>query len=337
LKEPPCAMHIGNYYLSFIKGLVTPFCSEDSFLGSLLIGQYGILTMTPAYLFGLLLPLVAGFYFLHHVLDESRLFPRIAGYLNKPLHFLGLNGNAIVPLVLGFGCVTVALISTAILGTRRERLIASVLLCIAVPCSAQVAIIFSFAFLLGPKYFLFYLSLIFCIFLLLGTLLNLLLPGALKPVELPAPPLQFPDLKKIVKKTAGEAVSFLKETAPTFLIGGIAVAILDYYNGFMILRRWFAPITVEFLRIPENATNLFVMSIIKRDLGAAGFYSMVMNGSFTQKEILVTLIVLTLFVPCFASQMILFRQGKARVAVLIWLGSFAVAFAVGGLVSRLII
>ena len=82
-------MHPGNFYLIFIKALVAPFCSEDSFLGSLLIGQYGILTMTPYYLFGLLLPLVAGFYLLQHVLDESRLFPRIAGWLNKPFHLLG--------------------------------------------------------------------------------------------------------------------------------------------------------------------------------------------------------------------------------------------------------
>lgn len=326
-------MQLGDYYLSLIKGIVTPFFSEGSFWGGLLIGQYGILTMTPAYLFALLLPLVTGFYFLQHLLDETCLFPRIAKYLNKPFHLLGLNGNAIVPFVLGFGCVTVALVSTTILGSKRERLIASALLCIAVPCSAQVAIIFSFAFLLNLHYFLLYLLVTFGVFLLLGILLNLLLPGTLQPAVLPTPPLRFPDLKKIAKNTATEAVSFLKDTVPTFVLGGMAVSILDYYNGFMKLREWCAPITVEFLRIPENATNLFVMSIIKRDLGAAGFYSMVSNGSFTQKEILITLIVLTLFVPCFASQMILFKQGKALTATLIWFGSFVIAFSVGGLVS----
>jgi len=78
------------------------------------------------------------------------------------------------------------------------------------------------------------------------------------------------------------------------------------------------------------------MSIIKRDLGAAGFYSMVTNGAFTQKEILITLIVLTLFVPCFASQMILFKQGKALTATLIWIGSFIIAFSVGGFISWLL-
>lgn len=329
-------MHLGNCYLSLIKGIVTPFCSEDSFWGSILIGQYGVLTMTPAYLFGLLLPLVTGFYFLQHVLDESCLFPRIAKFLNKPFHLIGLNGNAIIPFILGFGCVTIALVSTAVLGTKRERIIASALLSIAVPCSAQVAIIISFAFLLGIKYFLLYLFVISIIFILLGVLLNVLLPGTLQSSELPTPPLLFPDLKKIIKNTAREAAVFLKSTVPTFLVGGVAIAILDYFNGFMKLREWFAPITTEFLKIPENATNLFVMSIIKRDLGAAGFYSMVTNGSFTQKEILITLIVLTLFVPCFASQMILFKQGKALTAILIWIASFMIAFSVGGLVSWLL-
>jgi ferrous iron transport protein B len=64
---------------------------------------------------------------------------------------------------------------------------------------------------------------------------------------------------------------------------------------------------------------------------------MVTNGSFTQKEILVTLIVLTLFVPCFASQMILFKQGKALTAVLIRIGSFVIAFSAGGFISWLLL
>jgi ferrous iron transport protein B len=329
-------MRLEDCYLSMIHGIIAPFFGEDTFLGSLLIGQYGILTMTPAYLFGLLLPLVAGFYFLQHTLEDSFLLPRIAKLLNRPFHLLGLNGSAVIPILLGFGCVTVALVSTSILGTKREQLIASALLCISVPCSAQVAIILSFAFLMDLRYFLLYLLVILSVFLLLGILLNLLLPGTLQPAHLESPPLRFPNLKMIIKKTAKETVVFLRSTVPAFVFGGSAIVALDYFNGFMKLREWCAPLTTELLKVPENAANLFVMSIIKRDLGAAGFYSMVTDGSFTQKEILVTLVVLTLFVPCFASQMILFRQGKAFSAVLIWLGSFIIAFSAGGLVSALI-
>ena len=329
-------MELGLYYLTMISGLISPFFREESFWGNILIGQYGVLTMTPAYLFGLLLPLVACFYFFRYILEDSYLLPRIAVLLDKPFHRIGLGGNAIVPFILGFGCVTVALVSTTILSSRRERLIASALLCIAIPCSAQIAIIISFAFLLDFRYFLIYLLVMGSIFFLLGFLLNLLLPGTLQPMALEISPLRMPDFKKILTATVRETVAFLRDTVPAFLVGSIAVSILDFYNGFMKLRKLCAPITADFLKVPENAANLFVMSIIKRDLGAAGFYSMVTNGSFTQKEILITMIVLSLFVPCFASQMILFKQGKALFATLIWIGSFLIAFSAGGIVSWLL-
>ncbi|MGI6748421.1 MAG: nucleoside recognition domain-containing protein [Anaerovoracaceae bacterium] len=326
-------MGFGQHYLSMIRGLISPFFSQESFWGNLLIGQYGILTMTPAYLFGLLLPLVACFYLFRYILEDSYLLPRIAVLLDKPFHHIGLGGNAIIPFILGFGCVTVALVSTTILGSKRERLIASALLCIAIPCSAQIAIIISFAFILDIRYFLIYLLVMSSIFYYIGFLLNRLLPGTLQPIALNTPSLRIPDFKKIIINTARETITFLRDTVPAFLVGSIAVSILDFYNGFMKLRELCAPITVEFLKVPENAANLFIMSIIKRDLGAAGFYSMVIDGGFTQKEILVTMIVLSLFVPCFASQMILFKQGKALFAALIWIGSFIIAFLSGGIVS----
>ncbi|MBR0599999.1 nucleoside recognition domain-containing protein [Sinanaerobacter chloroacetimidivorans] len=326
-------MWLEKTYLSFIIGFVRPFFDVDSFWGNILIGDYGILTMTPIFLFGLLLPLVAGFYFLRHLLVDSCIMPRIAKCLDRPLRRIGLSGNSILPLTLGFGCVTVALVSAGTLGTKRERLIASVLLSIAVPCSAQVAVIFALSFLLDWNYMLLYFGIVLAVFYLLGFLLNLLLPGKIPSISLETPSLRMPDLGKIIKKTAREAVDFLQDAGPTFFLGSIAISLLDYYDGFMKLREWFAPITSGFLNLPENATNLFILSIIKRDLGAAGFYSMVNNGSFTQPEILVTLIVLTLFVPCFASQMILFKEQKAVTAILIWIGSFLLSFFVGGITS----
>lgn len=329
-------MNFNNLYLSFISGLVSPFFSVDSFWGNILIGEYGILTMTPVFLIGVLLPLVTGFFFVQHILDESGLILRIARFLNKPFQFIGLNGNAVIPILLGFGCVTVALVSTNILGTKRERLITSILLCIAVPCSAQVAIIFALGFLLDFKYLLLYLFIIILVFILLGYIINKLLPGVICPISLEKKPLTKPNIKKIIKTTAKEGIEFLQETGLTFFIGSIIVSVMDYYDGFMKLREWFAPITVQFLNIPETAANIFVMSIIKRDLGSAAFYQMVSNGSFTQQQILVTLTVLTLFVPCFASQMILFKEQRILTAIFIWFGSFIVAFAAGYLVNYLL-
>lgn len=330
-------MSLESFYTNFMMGLLSPFIDVNSLVGNILLGQYGILTMTTAFLLGILLPLVTILYFFHHSLTDSGLLLRITRILDKPFNLMGLSGNSIVPILLGFGCVTVALVSVNMLGTKKERLIASILLCIAVPCSAQVAVIISMCFLLQIKYMVIYFLSIISIFILLGSLMNILLPGTIMALPVEKYPLKRPDFLGIMKKTALQAREFLQEAGPPFFLGSIIISIVDYYNGFLILRKWFNPITVKLLHLPEEATNLFILSIVKRDIGAMSFYSMIKDGNFTQPQILVTLIVLTLFVPCFASLMILFNNGKVLQAILIWLGSFIVAFSVGALASYLLL
>ena len=43
------------------------------------------------------------------------------------------------------------------------------------------------------------------------------------------------------------------------LVGSIAVSVL-FYNGFMKLKNY-ALVTVEFLKVPENAANLFIIAL----------------------------------------------------------------------------
>ncbi len=53
--------------------------------------------------------------------------------LDRSFRRMGLNGKAVLPLVLGLGCVTMATVSTRMLDTRRERLQATLLLALASP------------------------------------------------------------------------------------------------------------------------------------------------------------------------------------------------------------
>ena len=119
---------MGQYYYNFIMNLVTRFIAEDSVIGAILVGEFGLLTMTPIYLLGLLLPLVVGFYLLLSAMEDSGYLPRVATLVDKAMTKIGLNGRAIIPIILGFGCVTMATITTRLLGSRRERVIATALL-----------------------------------------------------------------------------------------------------------------------------------------------------------------------------------------------------------------
>lgn len=324
---------MGTWYFNWITGLLYPLLDPDSLMGGLLIGEYGILTMVPIYLLGLLLPLVTGFYFLISLLEDSGLLPRMAVLSDRLFTRFGLNGKAIIPTLLGFGCVTMALVTTRILGSKRERLIASALLCIAIPCSAQFAIILAAASFLTLPYLIVYSGAIALIFFVTGSLLNLLLPGASTDLFLTLPPLRLPAGGNLIKKTARKTRQFLCDTGFMFLLGSLIITVLNHTGGFTALHRLLSPLTQTLLGLPRETAALFVMSIIKRDLGAAGLYSMMQQGLFTQPQLTVALIVMTLFVPCFASLFVLWKEQGPAAAVLIWLGSFLAAFTAGGAAS----
>ena len=60
---------------------------------------------------------------------------------DRVFRLMGLNGKAVLPMVLGLGCDTMATLTTRILPTRKERLLATLLLALGVPCSAQLGVI----------------------------------------------------------------------------------------------------------------------------------------------------------------------------------------------------
>ena len=312
--------------------------SADTPIGYILFGDFGILTMSPTYLLGMLFPLITIFYFVTTCLEASGIFAKIANKCNKTLAFFGLSGYSLFPMLMGLGCVTVALASLDTVKNKREKFIASALLCILVPCSAQVAIIIALAFLIGPAYFLFYVFVIASTFLVLSVTLN-----ALTPKEYQSPccfhehPLKLPEFGKALKRAVISGISFLKETALPFMAGSVVVSILKFLNVFAVFSAWLSPFTEGFLRLPKEAANLFILSILKRDLGAAGFLAVIQSGTFSSGELVVSLIIMTLFVPCFASVVILLKQEKLPTAISIWAGSFVISMVVGKLASLLIL
>jgi len=319
-------------YRPFIISVLSPFISEGSFIGRMLIGEFGILTMVPVYIIGLLLPLIIGFYVLMAVLEDSGYLPRIAALVDRMLISLGLNGKAIIPIILGFGCVTMATMTTRILGTKREKIIATVLLGLAIPCSAQLGVIMGLVSGLDVFYIITYIIVIAAIFVLVGTVLNKLMPGESSHLLIDLPTIRMPMPGNIVKKTFQKTMMFLKEAVPLFIYGALLISVLEYTGVLSYIQQWMTPITEGLLKLPPETATAFIMGIIRRDFGAAGLTSIAM----TQQQLLVSLIVMTLFVPCIAAIMVIFKERGTRDALAIWLGSFAAAFITGGIVAWLI-
>ncbi len=319
-------------YREFITSFIFRFTAEESFLGELLAGEFGVLTMAPIYLFGLLLPLVIGFYLALSVMEDSGYLPRLATLVDRMLTSLGLNGRAIIPIILGFGCVTMAVITTRLLGSKRERFIATVLLGVTVPCSAQIGVIMGLIAPLGFNYFVIYFLTIFIIFVAIGTFLNKVLQGESTHLLIDLPPLRLPRFRNVVAKTYTKSQAFMKEAAPLFVLAAVVITLLQVSGALSWLQDVISPLTVGWLWLPREATVSFIMGIMRRDFGAAGLYNM----SLTPAQTLVGLVVITLFVPCIATIMVMVKERGWKEGSYIWFGSLVIAFFVGGILARII-
>ncbi|KJS14801.1 MAG: iron transporter [Peptococcaceae bacterium BRH_c4b] len=314
-----------------VRSLVGYIMPLNSLPGTILAGEFGLLTMTFTYLLGLLLPLVVAFYFMLALFEDSGYLPRIATLVDRLLTGVGLNGRGVIPIILGFGCVTMATITTRLLASDREKKIAIFLLGLTIPCSAQLGVIAGMLSGLGPEYVLLYVTVIFAVLVVSGTALNAMLPGESSHLLIDLPPLRLPRPLNIIRKTGIKSYAFLKEAAPLFAAGALIVSALQLTGMLSYIQRLLAPLTVAWLGLPPEAATAFVMGLVRRDFGAAGLSSL----SLGHLQTVVALVVITLFVPCIASIMVIFKERSRGEALWIWGGSVLTAFFTGGLINQL--
>ena len=245
---------------------------------------------------------------------------------------LGLNGKAVIPLILSFGCVTMAVISTRMLSTRRERVILAFLLGLAVPCSAQTGVIAMMLAPMGLGWLSLYALILLCIFLVAGVVLNKTLPGQSAGLFLELPGLRLPRPRNILRKSWAKSAAFLKDALPLFALGACLITLLHYWGTLAALEKLLAPLTSSWLKLPPQVVGAFIMGMIRRDFGAAGLMSL--NLASSQR--FVALMTMTLFVPCIASVLVAIKEHGLLIGIAIWLSALAVALLTGSVLAAIL-
>lgn len=304
-----------------------------SAIGNILVGEYGLVTLTVTYLLGLLFPLVVGFYLGLSLLEDSGYLPRLAVLVDQLMNKIGLNGRAIIPLILGLGCVTMATITTRLLSTRREKIIATALLGVAIPCSAQLGVVSgTLARVGGVTAWVVYGTVVAGILAATGLLLNMVLPGKSGGLLIDIPPMRMPRADNVFKKTWSKSINFLQDATPMFFVAGFAVTIAQMLGLLELFIKLLQPITVNWLHLPNDPriATTFILGIVRRDFASFGLTEV----SLTPVQAVTAMIVITLFVPCIATVGVMIKERGPKIALSIWFGSWVAAFAIGGLLSR---
>jgi ferrous iron transport protein B len=302
----------------------------------LLVGPYGLITMGLTYAIAIVLPIVGFFFLAFGTLEDAGYLPRLAIMVNRVLRVMGLSGKAVVPMVLGLGCVTMATLTTRILETKRERVIATLLLALAIPCSAQLGVILGMLSSLSAAAFGLFFAVILSQLLLVGFMASKLLPGETSDFLMEIPPLRVPHFTNVLRKTLYALQWFLREAVPLFLLGTFLLFLGDKIGLLALLETWARPVVVGLLGLPPKAAEAFIMGFLRRDYGAAGLFSMQRDGLLDVNQALVSLVVITLFVPCIANFFVIIKERGIKTALLIVGFVFPFAILVGSLVNLLL-
>lgn len=299
----------------------------------LLVGEYGIVTVALTYSIAIILPITCTFFIAFALLEDSGYLPRLAILSNRVFNLIGLNGKAILPMVLGLGCGTMAVMTARILETKRDRIITTFLLALAIPCSAQLGVILGMLSALSLKATIIWLFSLILVAIFTGFLASKLVGGEKTDFFLEIPPLRIPHLNNILIKTLGRVEWYLKEAVPLFILGTLILFILNKLDMLTVLQRAASPVIVNILDLPEKTTEAFIVGFLRRDYGAAGLYSLAQQGLLTPIQTLVSLVTITLFVPCLANFFMIIKERGIKTALWIIVIVFVSAFIFGGLLN----
>lgn len=323
----------------FFEGKINPLVNEVvatiipwPFLQDLFANDYGIITLGIRYATAIILPIVATYFLVFSVMEDTGYLPRLSLMLDRLFKIMGLSGRAVIPIVLGFGCDTMATVVTCTLETKRERLIATFLLALAIPCAAQWGVILG---LLAqkPTALLFWGIVISIVFLLAGYLTSRFLPGKEASFYMEIPPLRLPKLKNILTKTYVRMTWYFWEIIPLFIYASILIWLGKLTGLFDLIISWIEPICLA-LQLPPEVAPIFLYGFFRRDYGAAGLFDIQSNHGLTGNQLVVCAIILTLFLPCVAQLQVMLKEQGWQKTLAIVLFIFPFAFFVGYLVTQ---
>lgn len=250
---------------------------------------------------------------------------------------MGLNGKAVLPMVLGLGCDTMATLTTRILDTPKERLIVIILLALGVPCSAQLGVVLGMFGKQPVSAVLIWAGTLVAVIVLVGFLAAKLIPGQRADFILELPPLRLPQFSNVFIKTLWRIEWYLKEAVPLFILGTLILFTADKLKIIPLAQKMASPVIVSVLGLPAEATQSFIMGFLRRDYGAAGLFNLQEQGLLNTEQVVVSLVTITLFIPCIANLFMIIKEKGLKIAMLTAAFVFPFSILVGGVLHRVLL
>ena len=260
------------------------------------------------------------------LLEDTGILPRYSVALERVGRIFGLSGQAVIPLTLGLGCRTPAVVATRILPNTTQRFIAVTLLSIVVPCAATLGIMASVLSQFEASFPVVAGSLL-ATFLVLSFILGRM-NAQQEEFIYELPPLRIPTWDNVWIKIKSRFAGFFTEILPLLLIMSIAIrAILE--SGVLEYVQELGSVTQIVFGIPSEAFVAVLLTIFQRYLAPL----LLLNLTLTPREATIAITMIVISLPCLPVMVMTIRElGWKALAKIIAMG-FAASFLIGILLN----
>ncbi|WP_267383998.1 nucleoside recognition domain-containing protein [Cyanobacterium sp. uoEpiScrs1] len=304
-------------------------------LQNLIANEHGIVTLGSRYIIAIIFPIVVTFFLVFSLLEDSGYLPRLSLLADRLLKALGLSGRSVIPLVLGLGCGTMATLGTRTLESKRERVIATLLLALVVPCLPQLGVILGLLSQ-SPTALIIWAGMISLVFILVGLLTAKILPGDSASFYIEIPPLRIPRVQHILNKTYGRTLWYLRGIVNMFILFSVLIWLGKLSGISEILLDKLEPIMI-WLGLPSATSTIFLYGLFRRDYGAAAMFDLHNSGILIGRQLIVAAVTLTLFIPCLAQFQLILKQHGLKITLAITSFVIVFAFLMGYLLNQLLL
>ncbi|KPL57632.1 ferrous iron transport protein B [Rossellomorea vietnamensis] len=329
--------------LPFIKAVI---------LEGIIAGVGGVLVFVPQ---------IFILFFFISLLEDSGYMARVAVVMDRLMEFIGLNGKAFIPLIIGFGCNVPSIMAARTIEQPKERLL-TILISPFMSCSARLSVyaLFVAAFFSEHQAIivlsLYVLGIVVAI--LVAKVFSFFLKNEKSYFVMELPPYNVPQPLQLLRSTWDKGKGFVRK-AGTFIFGGTVFIWLFSYLGpngagvpidesFMaIVSGVFAPVFAPLGFASWQAVSALFTGFLAKEVvvstmnilyhvPAGDTLANLLPQFYTPLAAYTFLVFILLYTPCLATVAIMKKEtGSMKLTLLSIVYSFVVAYIVAFIVYRI--
>ena len=321
---------VSSVYEAVVGTAIIDLGGDSEFWTAVLTGIDGSIQA----IMSLVIPYIMVFYIILGILEDSGYLTRAVVLLDRTMHHFGLHGGSFIPIIVGLGCNVPAIMAVRTVQSRREKVILSSMIVMAVPCSAQMAIIMgatgSYS---GIVYAFGILVMLVCLAVVTGVLMNRFMKYEPSNLAMELPDLQVPSAKNVLFKTWYRIKDFFYIAFPLLVVGSIVVELLLQYDLLDVIVDPLSPIIVGMLGLPAVCSIAFIVGILRKEM-ALGMLQILAGGValeafMTPDQFVVFGVVMAVYMPCVATLITMWREIGWKETIGVSVLSIVVAILLG--------